>query len=101
MARGRRRFRVRVPLMSTTLGAARKEALALLTAGDYPAALLAYQHLLVNAPEDGQLRFKIADLLVKVGVTDEAAGLYKTLGEHAVRTGHPLWAMVSAHALAA
>jgi cAMP-dependent protein kinase regulator len=87
--------------MSTTLGAARIQARQLFHDGDYARALRAYEQILAAVPLDAEVRFKIADVLAKVGLAEEAAGVYRTLALHDLRTGHPLQAMVACHALRA
>jgi cAMP-dependent protein kinase regulator len=87
--------------MSITLGEARAEARRLFQAGDYARALRAHEQILTAVPLDYQVRFKIADILAKVGMTEEAAELYRTIATHDLRTGHPLPAIVACHALEA
>jgi CRP-like cAMP-binding protein len=87
--------------MSTTLGEARLEARRLFREGDYARALRAYEQILTAIPLDAQVRFKIADVLAKVGLTEEAAQVYRTVALHDLRTGHPLPALVARHQLAA
>jgi CRP-like cAMP-binding protein len=87
--------------MSTTLGEARIEARRLFQSGDYARALRAYEQILAAVPLDTQVRFKIADILAKVGLNDEAAELYRTIAQHDLRTGHPLPAVVACEALEA
>ena len=87
--------------MSITLGEARAEARQLFHAGDYARALRAHEQILAAVPLDYQVRFKIADILAKVGLTDEAAQVYRAIAAHDLRTGHPLPAIVACHALEA
>jgi CRP-like cAMP-binding protein len=87
--------------MSTTLGEAREEARRLFRTGDYARALRAYEQILGAVPLDNQVRFKIADVLAKVGLADEAAEVYRTIALHDLRTGHPLPAIVACEALEA
>jgi CRP-like cAMP-binding protein len=87
--------------MSTTLAEARNEARRLFKAGDYARSLRAYEQILTAVPLDHHVRFKIADVLAKVGLGDEAAEIYRTIAQHDLRTGHPLPAIVACHALAA
>src|SRR5439155_14486067 len=81
--------------MSTTLGEARDEARRLFHGGDYARALRAYEQILAAVPLDAQVRFKIADILAKVGLNEEAAEVYRILALHGIRTGHPLPAIVA------
>jgi CRP-like cAMP-binding protein len=85
--------------MSTTLGEARAEARRLFQADDYAHALRAYDQILSAVPLDTQARFKIADILAKVGLTAEAAEVYRTIALHDIRSGHPLPAIVASEAL--
>jgi CRP-like cAMP-binding protein len=87
--------------MSTTLGEARVEARRLFQAGDYARALRAYEQILAAVPLDYEVRFKIADVLAKVGLTEEAAVIYRAIAAHDIHTGHPLQAMVACEALEA
>jgi CRP-like cAMP-binding protein len=87
--------------MSTTLGEATQEARRLFRAGDYARALRAYEQILAAVPLDYQVRFKIADVLAKVGLTEEAAQVYRAIALHDIRTGHPLQAIVACEALEA
>src|SRR6185436_2485170 len=76
------------PPMSITLGEARSEARRLFQSGDYARALRAYDQILSAVPLDYEVRFKIADVLAKVGLTAEAAELYRTIALHDIRSGH-------------
>lgn len=87
--------------MSTTLGQARREARRLFKDGDYARALRAYEQILAAVPLDNHVRFKIADVLAKVGLTDEASQVYRNIAGHDIRTGHPLPAIVACEALKA
>ncbi|HXU82094.1 MAG TPA: cyclic nucleotide-binding domain-containing protein [Polyangia bacterium] len=87
--------------MSITLGEARSEARRLFQSGDYARALRAYDQILSAVPLDYEVRFKIADVLAKVGLTAEAAELYRTIALHDIRSGHPLPAIVACEALEA
>lgn len=84
--------------MRTTLSDAKAEARAALHAGDYPRALRAYDLLLSAVPHDYEIRFKIADVLTRVGLSAEAVQLYRAVAEHDIRTGHPLPAIVAMYA---
>jgi len=87
--------------MSTTLGEARAEARRLFQSDDYARALRAYDQILSAVPLDYQARFKIADILAKVGLSAEAIEVYRTVALHDIRTGHPLQAIVACEALEA
>lgn len=87
--------------MGTTLAEAKAEALGMLRASDYARALRAYDQILAAQPLDHEVRLKIADLLGKAGLEEEAAEVYRAVALHDVRTGHPLAAVVACHALAA
>jgi CRP-like cAMP-binding protein len=84
---------------TTTLGEARAQAEERLRAGDYAAALRIYDHLLAVVPLDYDARLRVADLLAKVGLVDEAAEVYRTIALHDIRSGHPLPAVVACAAL--
>jgi CRP-like cAMP-binding protein len=85
--------------MSMTLGETRAQAQRLRMASDYPGALRLYDHLLACLPLDYEIRFRIADLLVKVGLSAEAAEVYRAVATHDIRSGHPLPAIVACAAL--
>jgi CRP-like cAMP-binding protein len=85
--------------MITTLGEARARARQWLEGGDYAAALRLYDHLLASVPLDYEVRLKVADVLAKVGLADEAAEVYRALAHHDIRSGHPLPAIVACAAL--
>jgi CRP-like cAMP-binding protein len=87
--------------MSTTLGEVRVQARRLFHEGDYARSLRAYDQILTAVPLDYQVRFKIADILAKVGLSAEAAEVYRTIALHDIRTGHPLPAIVACEALEA
>src|SRR5688572_30398529 len=87
--------------MSITLGEARAEARRLFQAGDYARALRAHEQILAEVPLDDHVRFKIADILAKVGLKDEAAEVYRAIAAHNIRSGHPLSAIVACQALEA
>jgi CRP-like cAMP-binding protein len=81
------------------LAVARAEARALLQARDYAQALRAYDRILAAMPFDYEVRFKIGDLLAKVGLAEEAAQVYRTVATHDIKTGHPLPAVIACRAL--
>jgi CRP-like cAMP-binding protein len=85
--------------MEATLGQAKAEARGLLQAGDYARALRLYHRLVAAAPLDYDLRLRVGDVLAKVGMTEEAAEVYRTIAVHDVRSGHPLPALVACAAL--
>jgi len=65
------------------------------------AALLAMDHLLAANPLDSDARLKIADLLHRLGDPAGAVAVYRAVGMHLVRAGHPLPAIVACKALEA
>jgi CRP-like cAMP-binding protein len=81
--------------MSTTLGEAKGQARQWLRDGDYAGALRLYDHLLAAVPLDYEIRFKVADVLARMGLTAEAAQVYRAIAEHDIHSGHPLPAMVA------
>jgi cAMP-binding proteins - catabolite gene activator and regulatory subunit of cAMP-dependent protein kinases len=85
--------------MKITLREARDEAHRFRRNGDRPRALRAYQRILAALPLDYETRFAIADVLVEAGHADAAAEVYRSVAIHDVRAGHPLPAIVAAHAL--
>jgi CRP-like cAMP-binding protein len=87
--------------MNTTLGEAKAEAHRLYRAGEYTMALRAYDQILATVPLDSDVRFKIADVLAKAGLADEAAEVYRAVAIHDIRTGHPLPAVVACEVLEA
>ncbi len=87
--------------MSAKLFELKAEARRLHREGDYARALRAYERILAAVPHDYDSRFRIADLLARVGLDDDAAEVYRTVALHDTRTGHPLPAIVAAHLLGA
>jgi CRP-like cAMP-binding protein len=85
--------------MKITLREARDEARRFRRNGDHPRALRAYQRILAALPLDYETRFAIADVLAEAGHTDAAADVYRSVAIHDIRAGHPLPAIVAAHAL--
>jgi CRP-like cAMP-binding protein len=83
----------------TTLGEARGQAEERLRAGDYAAALRVYDHLMAVVPLDYGVRLRVADLLARVGLVEEAAEVYRTVAVHDIRSGRPLPAVVACAAL--
>ncbi len=87
--------------MATTLGAAKAQARRLLEEGDYARALRAYDQILTAVPLDYEVRFRVADVLAKVGMAAEAAEVYRAVAMHDIGSGHPLPAIVACQALEA
>ena len=85
--------------MKITLREARDEARRFRRNGDPPRALRAYQRILATLPLDYETRFAIADVLAEAGHADAAAEVYRCVAIHDIRAGHPLPAIVAAHAL--
>ena len=85
--------------MKITLREARDEARRFRRNGDHLRALRAYQRILAALPLDYETRFAIADVLAEAGQTDAAAEVYQSVAIHDLRAGHPLPAIVAAHAL--
>ena len=85
--------------MKITLREARDEARRFRRNGDHLRALRAYQRILAALPLDYETRFAIADVLAEAGQTDAAADVYRSVAIHDLRAGHPLPAIVAAHAL--
>ncbi|HEY3354143.1 MAG TPA: cyclic nucleotide-binding domain-containing protein [Polyangia bacterium] len=84
-----------------TRGDLKDQALRYFVLGDQHRALRLYQRLLEAAPDDGDARLKIADVLAQLGARDLAAAAYRTVAMHDLRAGHPLPAIVAARALEA
>jgi CRP-like cAMP-binding protein len=70
-------------------------------AGGLAASLAAFDHILAANPLDWDARLKIADLLRRLGDRAGAASVYRTVGMHLVRAGHPLPAILACKALEA
>jgi CRP-like cAMP-binding protein len=86
--------------MASKLGQVMAEARASFRDGDYPRALRLYAHTLTVAPYNPEARLRIADLLAKVGLDEDARAVYRAVALHNVRAGHPLPAVVACHELA-
>ncbi len=85
--------------MGFSLGDLKSQARTLVRSGEVPMALAAYEHLLATNPLDNDSRLKIADLLALQGDKAAAAEVYRAVGLHDIRSGHPLPALVCARAL--
>jgi cAMP-dependent protein kinase regulator len=84
---------------AVTLAGAKAAARRLAVAQSYPAALETYDRILGAAPQDGEVRRRVAQLLVAVGAAEEAAAIHRALAEGDARAGHPLPALVACCAL--
>ena len=83
-----------------TLGAVKAEARRLLRKNEHLKALRLYDRLLASVPHDVSLRVRVADVMAAAGMGAEAADVYRAVAHYAAERGHPLQAMVAAHALA-
>jgi CRP-like cAMP-binding protein len=86
--------------MTVTLAEAKASGRAFVAAGELPAALATFDHILAAAPLDDDLRLEIAGLLTDAGKTNQAGEIYRALSLHWLRAGRPLPALVAASSLA-
>ncbi|MCG8416776.1 MAG: cyclic nucleotide-binding domain-containing protein [Proteobacteria bacterium] len=62
-------------------------------------ALRLYDAVVAAAPLDFEARLKVADCLAALGEGDSAAKVYRAVSWYALKTGHPLAALVAARVL--
>ena len=80
--------------MPITLGELKQAGNQALNAGDVANALKIFWRVVDADPHDIEPRLKVADLLVRAQAQEAAVGVYKAVGSFAVRSGHPLIAIV-------
>jgi CRP-like cAMP-binding protein len=80
-------------------GELKDQALRYFVLGDLHRSLRLYQRLLEAAPEDGDARLKIGDVLARLGARELAVKVYRAAARHLMRAGHPLPAIVANRAL--
>ena len=85
--------------MALPLRDLKTEARNLAWAGQYAAALAAYDQMLAVNPLDGDSRRKIGDLLFQLGDRAGAVEVFRTVTMHDVRSGHLLPALVGCKVL--
>ncbi len=85
--------------MNTPLGEARSRARALFQAWDYPGALAGFEQLLVAFPQNSYWRYKIADVFVRLDLSEEASLVYRRVAHADIQSGRPLAAILAAQAL--
>ncbi|HTM19762.1 MAG TPA: cyclic nucleotide-binding domain-containing protein [Kofleriaceae bacterium] len=81
------------------LGEVKGHATRLYAKGEPLHALRLYDSIVAAAPLDHDARMKVADCLVALGRSAEAAEIYRAVAWYCVRAGHPLAAMISARVL--
>jgi hypothetical protein len=84
-----------------TLGEVRDTAARLFSQGNPLAALRLYDAALVAAPLDLDSRIRVADCLTALAQPAAAAAVYQRAAWYAIKSGHPLPAIVCARLLAA
>ncbi len=85
--------------MALLLRELKTEARNLARAGQFAAALAAYDQMLAANPLDGDSRRKIGDLLFQLGDRTGAVEVFRTVTMHDVRSGHLLPALVGCKVL--
>ena len=85
--------------MALPLRDLKTEARNLARAGQFAAALAAYDQMLAVNPLDGDSRRKIGDLLFQLGDRAGAVEVFRTVTMHDVRSGHLLPALVGCKVL--
>jgi CRP-like cAMP-binding protein len=81
------------------LAEAKAQAIGRLAAGDPVSAIRLFDAALIAAPLDFECRMGVADGLVALGYPREAAVILRAAGVYALRSGHPLAAVVCARVL--
>lgn len=84
---------------SMQLAEAKEQAMARFAAGDAVSAIRLFDAGLQAAPLDFECRIGVADCLVSLGYPREAAVILRAVGLYALRSGHPLAAVVCARVL--
>lgn len=85
--------------MTMTLRQAKTKARNFLRQGNPAQALLTYEHILTTMPLATEIRLRIADVLVEIDAVPTAIEVFRAVAFHAIRSGHPLSALVACHAL--
>ena len=85
--------------MALPLRDLKTEARNLARAGQFAAALAAYDQMLAANPLDGDSRRKIGDLLFQLGDQAGAVEVFRTVAMHDIRSGHLLPALVGGKVL--
>ena len=81
------------------LGDLKGHAARLFARGEPQSALRLYDAVVSAAPLDFEARLEVADCLAALGETDSAATVYRAVAWYALKTGHPLAALVAARVL--
>ena len=63
--------------------------------GEFERACLNYLKVVRAVPQHWRSRFRIADTLLNLKAPQYSLEIYKALALHAVKAGHPLWALVA------
>ncbi len=84
--------------MKTTIGTLKEQAAAA-TRQDPITALKIWWRLVDAAPQDLEVRVRIADLLGQLGAWEAALPVYRACAEYAIQAGHPLEGLVLAKVL--
>ncbi len=82
------------------LGDVKRSAATLFSQGQHLAALRLYDAVVMAAPLDFDARIRVADCALALG-DPEAAAVYRAVGWYALKSGHPLAALVCARVLEA
>lgn len=80
--------------MSLTIGELKRLGEQALATGQLDAALRIYWRLVDVAPQETELRLRLADTLAQIGAPDAALGVYMSGATHAMQSGHPLVAIL-------
>ena len=81
------------------LGELKGHAIRLFARNEPMHALRLYDAVVAAAPLDFEARLKVADCLVALGEPNAAAAVYRAVSWYALKSGHPLAALVSARVL--
>jgi CRP-like cAMP-binding protein len=82
-----------------TSGEVKGHAARLYAKGEALHALRLYDSIVAAAPLDHDARMKVADCLVALGRSAEAAEIYRAVAWYCVRAGHPLAAVIAVRVL--
>lgn len=82
-----------------SLGEVLREARRLYLGGKTQPALRLWDAAVAAAPHSSAARTRVADCLARLGERDAASRVYRAVGRHALKAGHPLAAIVIAKIL--
>ena len=77
-----------------TIAELKTHGLALFASGKTQAALQCYDAIVAGHPRDYEARLRVADCLAALGQAEPASRVYRAVAWYAIKSGHPLTALV-------